>query len=914
MKIESEFVTQAVVNALAELGVGEDADPQILTDLILNNAIHWQDKLSDGNTLTLLRLFSPVVDREEVFLGNVLLNDFISKTAMRALRLQGLQVETVIQDLETTFLLVSGSPLISPDLQEMLHDQVVSTLADLFLGEEDVAHGIQGNVERMLTFYKCNIDPFPVFVLPREMLPRLLEGVSSWIHTLIGVGGPKQLAQVDNLPVEIAANWRINVILSLLSYFFCQDGREMQSFHYFLTQAIEDGRLPAAEIKQAFGLSPGEEFDKKVFNNAKKDGAGVDFPLLNTAIGYWLNQVDQAILNGQAEAVAPYVVEKMFQESRNILTMQLLQGVQFGFAFLGAEETQQDTQSFACRLCGADVAQIPERNIVGGLKTGGRFNQSVQRNHERFCIRCAVSSYLITRRLGMQFDSGGFPIPKLYNIVFHYGRYEEWEIRALRRQIDLVLKESRAKKKTPKQILQDLAELRHASRSETESEIEEVYDDPEAALLALAEDPEPYVEPSLDVLAQMNSDIKSDVLALGAGSQQLLVFVLPQLRSGNKEGLDHLQRRFSHGRLLAFTLLAFLQEISGGDGPWYFRSLPRLTPGLLQAGHFYIRNQPEPVSHNLRRYGAIANFTRRVVNPGSAYERGRTPLTEQIVLADHLLADPLGTYSDVLRSSPKGKNDFTKDNRGKFSYRPLANFSSIDDTGIGVVDAREYLQQYRVLHDMAREEKTVPKHVPIKKVDEFCDKLFRTLDRASLLPMRMNEKAHAFEKHPRELVALLQRYEEVEAAFTEWETRILRQMHGSLRPYIHPSLQDLRQWMTSPDNRELFEGELRKDLLDHLKRSLYGRLYSWLYPRRRLAAAYAEFYKGEGANFTKEVVAKNFVQATQAVQQELDLQLSDQAMDDTRYILVNSPYYKNWGRNKDRPDFEDAEVEQETLV
>ena len=55
----------------------------------------------------------------------------------------------------------------------------------------------------------------------------------------------------------------------------------------------------------------------------------------------------------------------------------------------------------------------------------------------------------------MLFDDAGFPIPKLYNIIFHYGRYQDWETRAIQRQIDYIFRVKERNIPTPK-LLEDL--------------------------------------------------------------------------------------------------------------------------------------------------------------------------------------------------------------------------------------------------------------------------------------------------------------------------------------------------------------------------------------------------------------------------------------------------------------------------
>lgn len=202
------------------------------------------------------------------------------------------------------------------------------------------------------------------------------------------------------------------------------------------------------------------------------------------------------------------------------------------------------------------------------------------------------------------------------------------------------------------------------------------------------------------------------------------------------------------------------------------------------------------------------------------------------------------------------------------------------------------------------------KEIPIEKMDAFCDRLFRALDRADLLPTRLSEAAHSFEKYGRTLASLLERYDKVEAAFDEWETRTLRQMKNAYRrEEIYPYFQALRDWMTDEDSRQLFEEKnRRKNNLNHFKRSLYGRLYTWLYPRRKLAMAYADVYRGDESQFEPVVLEQQFVTTVRDILQNLP-SADDQTINDAKaYVLMKKAYYS---RQKDKND-QSSDQEDET--
>ena len=892
---QSELITQAADEALVTIGIKDDSKAEMLAQLITEGVSQWQETLSNGDKLMLLRLYSPVIDREEVFLGCVLLNDFLNKAVIDTAKTLSAQVAPVIPDLENSFVLLRGQQFDALAFANEFRQMVQRKLPALLLGHENLEQGIHGDVTQMLTFYKSNIEPFPVFILPCEQLPQLLKVVANWLRTLAGNNGPKALADAGHIPLEVAERWRINVILSLLTFFFAKDGREMQSFHYFLSEAIGDGRLPVTEVKRTFGMTTTDEFEKKKFEAAKKDSAGVDFDSLEIAIEHWLKKVETALNSGTVDAIATNLNQKMFYSNTSVLTDLILSGTQLGTVLFSRNQTSPST-SLVCRFCGANTAEISEKNILGGSKTGGRFNQSVRKTNERFCLRCATASYLENRRLGMLFDDGGFPIPKLYNTIFHYGRYQDWEIRAIQRQIDYIFHRKERNIPTP-QLLEELVQIRDQVCAEMNvSEVPNHYDDPWAALDAA----EPVARVSQTVADACQRDIQADVLTLGAGSQKLLVFVLPQLRPGSREGLDFVQRRFSQSRLAAFTLLAFLQQLTNGNGPWYFQSLPQLAPGRMQENHFYIHNRPEPVARNLQRYSQIVDFAQRVVK----YRDGHSQLADQIMLADRLLTDPLGVFSDVLRDSPiRGGDDFD------MKYKRLSNDWETTK-GLGIVNLDEYQEIYQNLYQTTKGEDTMPKNINVEKLDVFCDHLFRALDHAGLFPPRLGEAAHAFEKYPRLLVGLLGRYENVESGFSEWETRTLRGVNRQQRESVYPYFHVLQNWLVAPENRTLFEKkEHRKDTLNHLKRSLYARVYAWLYPRRRLTVSYAQAHGGNRTQFEPEVINWDFMTATQHTQQELGGIVSKSVIEDAReFLIAKRSYYQDWKPNQESVDSDDNET------
>jgi len=148
------------------------------------------------------------------------------------------------------------------------------------------------------------------------------------------------------------------------------------------------------------------------------------------------------------------------------------------------------------------------------------------------------------------------------------------------------------------------------------------------------------------------------------------------------------------------------------------------------------------------------------------------------------------------------------------------------------------------------------KQVDTAKLEEFCGLLFRALDRlgGDLLPLFLSERPTGYEKYPRLLLGHIRFYDNVEAGFEEWKSKVLRDASDYRREEEFPELLSLKRWLL--DNRGLFEG--RKDNLNHLKRSLYARVYEYLYPRRLLTGAYAEANRGNPDGLEENAIRSDF--------------------------------------------------------
>lgn len=647
---------------------------------INQGTVQWQQTMADGRSLHLLRVYAPVIQREEVFLGNVLLNDFFFKAIPAAAERIGIkQFMSVANDLESAYFLTCGD-LNNEQLQDAFLGILEERLPALYFADDDPEIGIHGQFHMMLTFYKANIEPFPVFVIPLSLLPELFKRVAKWVRLIASSDGVYELAKIEQLPVEVAASRRINVILSLLTFFFCQDGMEMQSFHKFLDNGIADGRFSPKLIKQAFGILPDQPFDKNLFNKAKSKSENIDFSAFYQTLNSFLDNVVGNLAQQENLAENYYLAAKMLPHSLSEVVKSLTHNLQIGYLTLLDSQIAEKVAA-TCRLSGQNAALIQECHIIGGVNTGKKFNQSLKRYSERFSIHTALSAYLVTKRLGMQFD-GGFPVPKMYNVIFHYGIHDENEREVFQRQLDYLIEYGGKAEKSVHELETGLKEIRrNLLNDQNLDDLSDLWGE--------------WDEPALETIVQLESGTKSQVLALGSGFYRLFIFILPQFRTGSQESIDFVQKRFSHSRLAAFTLLALLRGLCGADGSYYYQSLPRLSTGA-ESGIFYVQNKPERADESLRKYGAIVSFARKI----AVYRRGHSLLADWVLLAERLLEEPLGIFSDILRASPIRAGDDFNDSRIK--YKRLSNDWD-GAKGLGVVDSTEYLALYEHLHALAKE-------------------------------------------------------------------------------------------------------------------------------------------------------------------------------------------------------------------
>jgi len=708
-----EIVQQQAADALTKLDAQIVVSAETVAESVLNQSVYWEKLLPSGERLMFVRLFSPVVQREEVFLGNILFNAFLHKAFARAIVEGKLGVaELVANDLESYYFLVRTTKGASR-LADAFRVEVEHSLPDLFFGEQDEARGVYGSVETMLAFEKANVEPFPIFIMPKIHEARLEQAVRVSLLSKI------EKSLLEKNPTSIMAN---------LAFFYSHDGTEMQSPYLFLARLwwlyeIIDGVM----LQQALNRKPNVKLVNRIAGHLrnlkdecdreqdaqKKKALSTDLARKESAVKQFIEEslkqkekhsfssanlrelLKQAIVN-LGERVdsnpnawrMPYISEKFLTHDEKALTDVLLGGVSVGYVAVASLKKAIDV---GCRVCGTLPMEAEDKSILMGQNTHKFHNQSVKQKNEsepKTCLRCAVSTYLMVKLLGS--EAVGQPqVPKSYNLIFHYGKHDDAQVEELARKVELIWgrvtahqqkesdvssirkairelerkleeqekeqkKQDKLSEQKQEQKIQELETQLQAKQAElpqAESSLANSTDDLFSVCPWLAGSATTTHDiPSLDILSNSLSRTKVEqhILGLGLGGYRMILFVLPQIRKPqDAKERDFAQSRFSNSRVTVTTLLSFLRQVCGCDGPFYYQSLPSLAPDAFERGTFYIRNQPISAKQAQDEYEVVTQLAWKLVR-----QWGSKGFVEKVVLAEKLLDDPLGTFASVMRDSP----------------------------------------------------------------------------------------------------------------------------------------------------------------------------------------------------------------------------------------------------------------------
>jgi len=145
MENATEIIRPQAQDALQKLDAQGSVTAERVAASVLTQAVYWEEAMPNGERLLFVRLFSPVVQREEVFLGNILFNAFLGKAFARAVSGGGLgKAELVANDLESFYFLVRTASDVAR-LADAFRAEVQRSLPDLFFGNQDEDCGIYGS-------------------------------------------------------------------------------------------------------------------------------------------------------------------------------------------------------------------------------------------------------------------------------------------------------------------------------------------------------------------------------------------------------------------------------------------------------------------------------------------------------------------------------------------------------------------------------------------------------------------------------------------------------------------------------------------------------------------------------------------------------------------------------------------------
>jgi len=673
------FISRAAAQALHSWALDGKASPEEISRLVSDGTAYWEQVLSGGLRLFLIRLFSPVSRREEIFLGSVLLNDFLSKALIRAAEHGGAgRMSLLANDLESYYYLYyGGRPL--EEIEGSFRQEVSASLPELYFGNENPNRGIHGSLDRMFVFEKSDFEPFPVYSVPIFLARELEQGVRE---------------QIQRLLREEDFEGSVRRIMAALSFFYGQTSGgkgDAQSFAMFLYRLVEVYKvIPADTVSRAFGI---EEVTKSQIKS-KMDSGQFSKEELRALLEELINYFQEEIESGNDDWLIGFIRKdgKLIDIERNEFLSETLSGLQIGHTSLAMPDPVEHEVS--CRLCGMRFARVRDRFITLGVNVFRFHNESAKKpdrgEDPNICAKCALSSYLQQRVLGTGIASvgGKLPqLPRLYNVIFHYGSHGELETQRLAAMVDDIFDSVRyfqqKAQRDEKSFSVEYIRQEMTRRSEERLAMEHlekgsIPDEGEALRNLISDD---FMATGVEALGQMRRDVQAHILSLGFGDYRIMAFIMPQFQPGRQEALDFVQRRFSKSRLAAFTLLALLRKLCGCNGPYYFQSVPTLSAGGFNYDTFYVRGKAENADGVIRRYGAIVNFARRVCKR----REGHSLLADWILLAERLEEEPLEIFSDILRRSPlRGGDDLSE-----AEYRRL---SSEFVKGTRMVDGIEYLK------------------------------------------------------------------------------------------------------------------------------------------------------------------------------------------------------------------------------
>lgn len=688
-----EVVTGEVKDFLNKNKIKE-VEPEDMVKRILGGTLYHEKKL-DNKKMILFRFYTPVTMREEVFIGSVLLNTFLSKNILLSCKENQLgNIRLVANDVENYYYLwfTEGNSL--KDLKDGFIKTLENNLEALYFASNNEELGVYGDFDKLFDFHKNNIEGFPIFPIPEAYMERLG-----------GVARDNLLKGIDensfsSNPTTITAN---------MAFFLSKDGTEFQSPYKLLTRAVTEYKdytgLDVKDLKDALNLEKDYDLSdkkgcKKLTDDVKKVMGKVTFSpdKLKEFLKKVVKNYDILAKKDPKNWNLKYARKKALVLTPKETINEILSQTQLGHLFLS--DMSKDKTNTYCRCCGVNSPMLKENHITMGEDVGKFYNQMVNtdvKKDVKICVKCTIQSFLMTKLVGNISGSLAF-VPQQGSMVFHYGHHDEQEMEEISKKIESVWEHIKERK----EILRELAKCRREMQKirkkqkkskEEKNKLEELSQKHQENNATLDEidflmrknaNLDVDKDPAMDFFsnAQFDSnELENYVIGIGLGNYRLMFFMIPQFKNYvDKKPHDYIQKRFNTSRITMLVMLSFLRKICGCDGPFYYMTLPSLNKENFSHDTFYVKDEAYSAEDVLRYYEFFASFSKEVVKP----EEPSKQIIKKILLSERMVEDPLLTLSEVMRHSK------VLTSRGGDKYRVMKGKENLLDYFNVYMKSREY--------------------------------------------------------------------------------------------------------------------------------------------------------------------------------------------------------------------------------
>lgn len=221
---EANLIKENITKKFTDI---KEKELNIITEFIKNAG---QYQKSGGYVV--FRLFNAVSQREEVFVGNVLFNDYISKLLLRAYReiekYNG-RIELVYNNLENFYYVIEQVNIEKFSLEELEDDfknYFEENLEELFFEDEDLEKGIYGEFKNLMLGQGSNYISLPLTILPSFFEKKFKD---KFIKNLDFFSNQEQI--------------------SMMALYWSATGSEMQSYDNFFSKELLNPKVNIKPVK-----------------------------------------------------------------------------------------------------------------------------------------------------------------------------------------------------------------------------------------------------------------------------------------------------------------------------------------------------------------------------------------------------------------------------------------------------------------------------------------------------------------------------------------------------------------------------------------------------------------------------------------------------------------------------------------